>query len=303
MKTKTALKKKRSCGFQKFIILIPFVWLLLFFALPIIEIIEVSFSFSKRAIPPYEMFWKIEKGIFSFDPNLKNYKLLWIEKKNFFIPLLNSFKLSINSSLLCLMLGYPIALWIANSTNKIKIIMIIFILLPFWTSSLIKVYAIMNFLGKNGILNDILIQLRIIDSPLDLMRTDVSVYYGMIIIYLPLMVLPLLASLSKIDKNLYETSSDLGANSLIQFTTITLPLSFSGIISGFLLVFIPSFGEFIIPELLGGVDQMMIGKLLWNEFFKSRDWPYASALAVVLLLLITIPIAFLRSIFNKEGYL
>ena len=293
--------KNKKFNYNNFIILIPFLWLTIFFALPLIEIIEVSLSIPKRGIPPYQKIFEIDNFSITFNPNFSNYFFIWKNKSELFFPILNSFKLSFTSTVLCLLIGYPIAFWIAGSSRRMKIILLIMILLPFWISSLIKIYAIMNFLGKYGILNSILIKLNIIKYPLNLMRTDISIYYGMIISYLPLMVLPILSSLSKIDKDIYEVASDLGASSFVQFITLTLSLSLAGIFAGFLLVFIPSFGEFVIPELLGGSNQIMIGKLLWTEFFRSRDWPFASSLAIILLIFLTIPIILLRSIYNRQG--
>ncbi len=276
------------------ITLIPLVWLILFFAIPLIEILGVSFGETRRAVPPFIPGWGISDDGLFFAPQADNYAVLIRYSDDYLAPFLTSARLAFGSTLICLLLSFPIALWAARASVQMRLVILILVLLPFWTSSLLRVYAVMGLLNPTGYVNQFLLFVGLIDAPLKLMRMDLSVYFGIVICYLPLMVMPLYAVLVRIDESLYEAATDLGATRMTTFATITLPMARAGIVAGCLLVFIPAMGEFIIPELLGGPEQIMIGKVLWAEFFRSRDWPVASALAILLLLVLSIPIMWLR---------
>jgi len=274
--------------------MIPLAWLTLFFAVPLLEILGVSLGSSRRGVPPFIPAWGLsDEGLF-FAPNSDSYALLLRHSSDYLVPLYNSTRLAFGSMLICLVLAFPIALWAARARGAVRLSLLVMVLLPFWTSSLLRVYAVMGLLNPTGYVNQFLLFLGLIDTPLDLMRMDISVYFGIVISYLPLMALPLYAVLVRIDESLYEAATDLGATRTTTFMTITLPMARAGIVAGCLLVFIPAMGEFMIPELLGGPEQLMMGKVLWTEFFRSRDWPVAAALAVLLLLVLSIPILWLR---------
>ena len=277
-----------------FITLIPLAWLILFFAIPLIEILGVSFGDTRRAVPPFIPGWGISGDGLFFAPQADKYAELMRYSDDYLAPFLTSARLAFGSTLICLLLSFPIALCAARASVQTRLAILILVLLPFWTSSLLRVYAVMGLLNPTGYVNQFLLFVGLIDTPLELMRKDLSVYFGIVICYLPLMVMPLYAVLVRIDESLYEVAADLGATRMTSFLTITLPMARAGIVAGCLLVFIPAMGEFVIPELLGGPEQLMIGKVLWAEFFRSRDWPLASALAILLLLVLSIPIMWLR---------
>jgi putrescine transport system permease protein len=196
---------------------------------------------------------------------------------------------------IALFVGYPIAYYIARSPDSRRAILLTLVVLPFWTSFLLRVYAWQGFLRSNGVINNFLLWTGIIDTPLVMLQTNFAVYLGIVYTYLPFMILPLYANLVKLDESLLEASADLGGRPIATFFHVTLPLSMPGIIAGFMLVFVPAIGEFVIPELLGGPDTLMIGKVLWNEFFSNRDWPVASAVAIAMLVALVIPIMILRN--------
>ena len=273
---------------------LPVIWLSLFFLLPLLEILQVSFTEARRGVPPFKPLWGFDEGRFFTHATFENYQLLLDYWEDYFKPVMNSLRLAFFSTLICLCFAYPMAWWIARSEPQFRLLLLILVLLPFWTSSLVRIYALIGLLNTNGFINSALIWLGLIDSPLRMMQTDLSVYLGMILTYLPLMILPLYASLSRLDDGLIEAASDLGAKSGQIFLTIILPLSLPGVIAGCLLVFIPAVGEFVIPALLGGPEQLMLGKVLWTEFFRNRDWPVASAIAILLLLVIVLPILYAR---------
>lgn len=279
---------------RRIVITLPLLWLGVFFLLPLLEILQVSFSEARRGVPPFKPLWGFESGQVFFDGTLENYLLLLEYWEDYFGPVLNSLRLAFISTLICLVFAYPMAWWIARSQPQFRLILLILVLLPFWTSSLVRLYALIGILNTNGFINNALMWLGLIDSPLRMMQTDLSVYLGMVLTYLPLMILPLYASLSRLDDSLVEAAADLGARSGQIFLTIIFPLSLPGVIAGCLLVFIPAVGEFVIPAFLGGPDQLMLGKVLWTEFFRNRDWPVASAIAILLLLVVTLPILYAR---------
>jgi putrescine transport system permease protein len=278
---------------------IPYFWLLLFFALPFVIVLKISFSTAAIAIPPYESMYEYVDETFRIILNLGNYILL-LDDSLYYQAYLNSLKMAFFSTIGCLLIGYPMAYAIARAPSSTQSILLLLVMLPSWTSFLIRVYAWMGLLSNNGIINNFFIWLGIISDPLSMLNTSFAVYIGIIYTYLPFMILPLYSTLVKLDMSLLEAASDLGSRHINNFWKITLPLSKGGIIAGSMLVFIPVVGEFVIPELLGGPDTIMIGKVLWQEFFNNRDWPVASALAVVMLLILAIPIIFFHRYQARE---
>ena len=272
------------------VIAIPYLWLLLFFAIPFIIVLKISFSETQLAMPPYAPLiqWIGEKAL-TIRLNLENFVFLMTDAL-YVRAYLNSIGVAGVSTLLCLLIGYPMAYGIARATPAWRNVLLMLVILPFWTSFLLRVYAWIGLLRGNGVINNVLMALGVIDEPLVMLQTDFAVYVGITYSYLPFMVLPLYANLEKMDLTLLEAAADLGCRPTKAFFTITLPLSVPGIIAGAMLVFIPAVGEFVIPALLGGPDSLMIGKVLWNEFFNNRDWPVASAVAIAMLLLLVVPI-------------
>src|SRR5690606_31794642 len=276
---------------KRLVIGIPFVWLLLFFLLPFAIVLKISFASTAVAIPPYTDILTYADQKLQLLLNLRTYINLG-ENDLYLRAYLGSLKIALISTLLCLLIGYPMAYAIARSSRQMQTVYLLLIMMPTWTAILIRVYAWMTILGngENGLLNSFLLWLGIIDAPLRLLNTPLAVYIGIVYSYLPFMVLPLYANLVKHDQSLLEAASDLGARRFTSFWRITVPLSKNGVIAGCMLVFIPVVGEFVIPELLGGSQTLMIGKVLWEEFFNRRNWPGASALAVVMLAILIIPI-------------
>ena len=273
---------------------LPLLWLVVFFALPLIEMAQVSFTEARRGIPPFKPLWGFgEEGFFT-NFNLGNYGLLIEYAEDYVGPAVNSMRIAFFSTIICLLFAYPMAYWIARTDERTRLVLLILVLLPFWTSSLLRMYALIGLLNPNGFVNAILLWLGIIDAPIKMMQTEFSVYMGMLLTYLPLMILLLYATLTRLDHTLNEAAADLGASSATIFRTITLPLSLPGVIAGCLLVFIPAVGEFVIPALLGGPDQLMLGKVLWTEFFRNRDWPVAAAIALILMIIVAGPIVYMR---------
>ena len=278
------------------VIALPLLWLIVFFAMPLIEMAQVSFTEARRGIPPFKPLWGFDEDGFFTHFNFENYGLLVEYSDDYLGPAINSVRIAFFSTLVCLLFAYPMAYWIARSDERTRMILLILVLLPFWTSSLLRMYALIGLLNPNGFVNAMLMSLHLIDAPIKMMQTEFSVYMGMLLTYLPLMILPLYATLTRLDHELHEAAADLGANSFTIFMTVTLPLSLPGIIAGCLLVFIPAVGEFVIPALLGGPDQLMLGKVLWTEFFRNRDWPVAAAIALILMVIVTGPIIYMRHI-------
>lgn len=268
---------------------IPYVWLLVFFALPFAIVLKISFSSAAIAIPPYEPTFSYGDEILHVAINLGNYLLL-ADDSLYYSAYLSSLKMAFMAMLGCLLLGYPIAYAISKASKRKQALLLMLVMLPSWTSFLIRIYAWMGLLSENGILNSALMWLGVISQPLQILNTNIAVYIGMVYAYLPFMILPLYSTLSKMDHSLLEAAADLGCRRIQSFWRVTWPLSRGGVIAGCMLVFIPAVGEFVIPELLGGPDSLMIGKVLWQEFFNNRDWPVASALAIVMLLLLIVPI-------------
>lgn len=274
---------------------VPFFWMLLFFLLPFAIILKISFAEADIAIPPYTSLTEWADNQLTLLLNFGNYVLL-SEDQLYISAYLGSLKIALVSTILCLLVGYPMAYAIARSSKQMQPVWLLLIMMPTWTALLIRVYAWMGILSNNGLLNNALLWLGVINEPLQILNTNIAVYIGIVYAYLPFMVLPLYANLVKHDISLLEAASDLGAKATAAFWKITVPLSKGGIIAGSMLVFIPVVGEFVIPELLGGPETLMIGKVLWQEFFNNRDWPVAASLAVIMLLLLMIPII----LFNRN---
>jgi putrescine transport system permease protein len=280
---------------------VPFLWLLLFFLIPFAIVLKISFSDARIAMPPYDplLYW-VDHQVLQVKLNLGNYAFL-IEDPLYWKSYLNSIKIAGISTLLCLLLGYPMAYGIARSSPSTRNILLLLVILPFWTSFLLRVYAWIGILKNNGLINNALMSLGMIDQPIQMLQTDFAVYIGIVYSYLPFMILPLYANLEKMDLTLLEAAADLGSRPWESFLKVTLPLSMPGIIAGCLLVFIPAVGEFVIPALLGDPGTLMIGKVLWTEFFNNRDWPVASAVAIALLLFLVIPIMYFQRAQDVEA--
>ncbi|SUD37262.1 binding-protein-dependent transport system inner membrane protein [Ectopseudomonas mendocina] len=274
---------------------IPFLWLFMFFLLPFVIVLKISFAEADVAIPPYTEIYEWADNKLTLLLNFGNYIFL-TEDALYLSAYLGSLQVAFFSTLLCLVIGYPMAYAIARAPKSHQTVLLLLIMMPTWTAILIRVYAWMGILGNNGLLNSLLLGIGLIDTPLQILNTNTAVYIGVVYSYLPFMILPLYANLVKHDLSLLEAASDLGSSNFNNFWKITVPLSKNGIIAGSMLVFIPVVGEFVIPELLGGPETLMIGKVLWQEFFNNRDWPVASALAVVMLAILIVPII----LFNRN---
>lgn len=279
---------------RRLVIAVPYAWLLVFFLAPFLIVLKISLSETALAMPPYLPSFNIGEGWNIFLEKLKSLSLAnyaWLAEDSLYLnSYLSSLKIASISTVLTLLIGYPIAYAMSRASEGLRPTLLMLIILPFWTSFLIRVYAWIGILKPEGLLNQFLMALGIIDTPLIIHNTDTAVYIGIVYSYLPFMVLPLYATLEKMDFSLIEAAQDLGCRPAEAFWKITLPLSLPGIIAGALLVFIPALGEFVIPDLLGGSRTLMIGKTLWQEFFANRDWPVASAVAILLLLLLVVPI-------------
>ncbi|WP_346828685.1 ABC transporter permease subunit [Pseudomonas abietaniphila] len=293
-KIKRALNRITPNGRQA-VIGVPFLWLFLFFALPFLIVIKISFAEADVAIPPYTEIFTYAEQKLDIVLNFANYALLTGDDL-YISAYLGSLKMAFFSTLLCLLIGYPMAYGISIARKEMQTVLLLLIMMPTWTAILIRVYAWMGILSNNGLLNAFLMWLGVIQEPLQILNTNLAVYIGVVYSYLPFMILPLYANLVKHDQSLLEAASDLGSSTFNSFWKITVPLSKNGIIAGCMLVFIPVVGEFVIPELLGGPETLMIGKVLWQEFFNNRDWPVASSLAVVMLLILIVPII----LFNRS---
>nr|WP_178110446.1 ABC transporter permease subunit [Pseudomonas sp. VI4.1] len=282
-------------GGRQLVIGVPFIWLFLFFMLPFFIVLKISFAEADVAIPPYTEIYSYLDQKVQLLLNLSNYSML-ADDELYIAAYLGSLKMALISTVLCLLIGYPMAYAIASARKEMQTVLVLLIMMPTWTAILIRVYAWMGILSNNGLLNGFLMTMGWIDEPLQILNTNLAVYIGVVYSYLPFMILPLYANLVKHDNSLLEAASDLGSSTFNSFWKITIPLSKNGIVAGCMLVFIPVVGEFVIPELLGGPETLMIGKVLWQEFFNNRDWPVASALAVVMLLILIVPII----LFNRS---
>jgi putrescine transport system permease protein len=282
------------------IILPPLLFLFVFFLIPFAYAFRISLADTALHVPPYSNIVSVSPDSHIYlTLNLGNYKYLFTDDV-YGLAYLYSLKTAFFSTLICLSLGYPMAYAIARTSKSTQSILLLIIILPFWTSFLLRVYALEGVIRDNGLLNSALLWLGLIHEPLQIMRTTTAVYLGIIYSYLPFMVLPLFATLEKLDHSLLEAAADLGSPPWRAFLDVTLPLSMPGIIAGSMLVFIPAIGEFVIPTLLGGPDNLMIGRVLWDEFFGNRDWPVASAVAIVFLVLLVGPIALYQHYSTKQ---
>ena len=291
--------RKRLPGPRWLVIAVPYLWMLLFFAIPFAIALKISFSSAAIALPPYTDLFTWAGDKLQVTLNTGNY--LFLLRDSLYVnAYLSSLKIAVVSTFLCLLVGYPIAYAIARMDPASRNIALMLVILPSWTSFLIRIYAWVGILKNNGLLNNFLMGLGLIDEPLQILHTPVAVYIGIVYAYLPFMVLPLYSNLVKHDHRLLEAANDLGARPWKSFLTITLPLSKAGIIAGAMLVLIPVVGEFVIPEMLGGADTLMIGRVLWQEFFNNRDWPVASAVAIVMLVLLIVPIMIFHRYQSKE---
>ncbi|CAG9227363.1 putrescine ABC transporter membrane subunit PotH [Paraburkholderia sabiae] len=277
----------------------PFIWLLLFFLVPFLLVVKISFADLQLGIPPYTELTTFTDGVVHIALDLSHYAFLLTDSL-YFATYVNSVVVAAISTLLCLLLGYPMAYYIARSNPATRNLLMMAVMLPFWTSFLIRVYAWIGILKNNGLLNNFLMSIGLIHSPIELYHTNTAVYIGMVYSYLPFLVMPLYAHLVKTDMTLLEAAYDLGAKPWTAFWRITLPLSKNGIIAGCLLVFIPAVGEYVIPELLGGANTLMIGRVMWNEFFDNADWPMASAVTCAMVLLLLVPMALFQYAQAKE---
>lgn len=286
---------KRIPG-RGFVIGVPYAWLLLFFLLPFLILLYISFVDMGSDIHPFKPIWDAETGILQL--KYENYISIfrdnegggWLETL-YVEAYLRSLWYALCTALLCLLIGYPFAYFIARSAPSVRPALLMMVMLPFWTSFLLRVYAWKGILADQGVVNRILMALGVTTEPIQILYTDVSMLVGMTYVYLPFMVLPLYANLVKMDFRLLEAAYDLGASPFKAFWLVTVPLSKAGIIAGFMLVFIPCVGEFVIPSLLGGPENLMIGRVVWDEMFASNNWPRASALAVAMIGLIIVPLA------------
>ncbi len=282
------------------IILPPMLFLLVFFVIPFLFAFKISFADMAISVPPFSpLITTTPDDHVTFRITFDSYAYL-VEDDLYILSYLYSLRTAFFSTVICLLIGYPMAYAMSRAPKTTQNILMLIIILPFWTSFLLRVYALEGIIRENGLLNMTLLWLGVIDHPLQIMRTGFAVYLGIIYSYLPFMVLPLYATLEKLDHTLLEAADDLGMPPWRAFLDITLPLSLPGVIAGSMLVFIPAIGEFVIPSLLGGPDSLMIGRVLWDEFYSNHDWPVASAVAVVFLVLLVGPIAIYQYYHNKE---
>jgi putrescine transport system permease protein len=274
--------------------LAPYLWMALFFLVPFGFVLKIALSQTAIAQPPYVPVFDLATGWGAFKTalgtlSLDNFKLL-VSDDLYILSYVRSLVVAVTSAVILLLIGYPVAYAMSRLPHRWQPIAMMLVIVPFWTSFLIRIYAWINVLQHDGMLNKALLALGIVDKPLVWLSTDAAMYLGIVYSYFPFMILPLYATLSKMDDTLLEAAADLGASRLKAFWLVTVPLSLPGIGAGLLLCFIPIVGEFVIPDLLAGSDRMMIGQTLWLEFFTNKDWPVASAIAIVLLALLLVPL-------------
>ncbi len=281
---------------RRFVIGVPYVWLFVFFLLPFLILLYISFVDMGNDIHPFKPIWDTETGVLKL--KYENYWSIFRRGEDgalfdtiYIEAYLRSIWYALCTAVLCLVIGYPFSYFIARSSPSVRPALLMMVMLPFWTSFLLRVYAWKGILADQGIVNQAMMWLGIIDEPIFMLYTNVSMLVGMTYVYLPFMILPLYANLVKMDFRLLEAAYDLGASPFKAFWLVTVPLSRSGIVAGFMLVFIPSVGEFVIPSLLGGPENIMIGRVVWDEMFTSNNWPRATALAVIMIAFIVVPLA------------
>ena len=286
-------------NWRRLVLMVPYLWLLIFFLAPFFIVLKISLAEVTIASPPFTpMIEWVDDGIMHIRIVIDNFAYLW-EDDLYATTYLNSLKISTMSTILCLLVGYPIAYAIERSSHTTKHILLMLIILPFWTSFLLRVYAWMGILADQGLINDIIKWFGF--EPVRLLYTEFAVYVGIVYTYLPFMILPLYANMEKLDWELLEAAADLGAKPMTTFFTVTLPMTAPGILAGSLLVFIPATGEYVIPDLLGGGNVLMIGRVLYNEFNANIDWPVASAVAIALLLVLVLPMMLYQHVQSREA--
>lgn len=283
------LLSRKDLWWRRLIVVLPYLWLFVFFVLPFIIILKISLADPIMARPPFSQTVSADNFIFLFNDKL------------YAITYFRSLVLAASATVLCLLLGFPMAYGIARSAPAVRSLLLLLIVLPFWISFLLRVYAWMGLLNNYGVINNMLMWLGVIDQPIQIMYTDFAIFIGLTYSYLPFMILPLYATLERMDLDLVDAALDLGASKTAAFWDITWPLARPGVIAGCLLVFIPAMGEYVIPYLLGGPESLMIGRVLFDEFYFNRDWPLASAVAVMLLLILVVPIVFLQKNQAREA--
>ncbi|HAB38951.1 MAG: ABC transporter permease subunit [Tateyamaria sp.] len=296
-----SLMQRIQRHWRAIVIAIPFLWLLLFFLAPFFIVAKISLAELAIASPPFtRMIEWTEGGILTVRIVFDNFRYI-LSDSLYFDTYVNSLKISVTSTFLCLLLGYPIAYAIVRSGPVARPILLLLIILPFWTSFLLRVYAWMGLLADQGTINNLLIAIGVIDEPIRMLYTEFAVYIGIVYTYMPFMILPLYANMEKLDGSLNEAAADLGSRPTNTFFKVTLPLTTPGIIAGSLLVFIPATGEYVIPDLLGGGNVQMIGRVLFNEFSRNSDWPVAAAVAIVLLVILVVPIIIFQHFQGKAA--
>ena len=291
-------RSRRHLG-RRFVIGVPALWLAVFCLVPFLIVLKISFAEPRLAIPPYTPLFTWLHGLPIPKIHSSGYLYLFTDPL-YLRSYLYSVMVAAVSTLLCLLIGYPMAYAIARADKAWRTFLLMLIVLPFWTSFLLRVYAWIGLLQNDGLINNVLMNLGLIGHPVTLLQTDFSLYVGIVYSYLPYMILPLYANLEKHDPALLEAAADLGARPLRAFLRVTLPQSLPGIAAGSLLVFIPAVGEYVIPTLLGRTDQIMIGRMLSDEFFDNRNWPVASAVAILILVLLVVPIVLLQRVERRE---
>ena len=295
------MQKLISALASRLVILVPYAWLLFFFLIPFLIVFKISLSTSAIAMPPYT---PVFEGLGTWLESARRFTIdnyLWITEDALYVKAyLSSVIIAAISTVLTLLIGFPLAYGMARAPQGLRPTLLMLVILPFWTSFLIRVYAWIGILKPEGLLNQFLMALGVISEPLQILNTHTAIFIGIVYSYLPFMVLPIYSTLEKMDESLLEAAIDLGCSRVSAFWLVTLPLAMPGIIAGCFLVFIPAMGEYVIPELLGGSRTLMMGKTLWNEFFSNRDWPVASAVAIVLLLTLVVPIVIFQRQAEKQ---
>ncbi len=286
--TKWFLPRRLPSG-RALAIVPPFLWLALVLLLPFLLVLKISFADLKFGIPPYTALAQLQDQTLTIALNLRGYALLFSDSL-YIATYLNSVKMALVTTICCMLIGYPMAYYIARSHASIRNLLLLAVILPFWTSLLLRVYAWVGILRNDGLLNQLLQSIGIISAPLEIYRTDLAVYIGLVYAYLPFFILPLYANLVKLDNRLLEAAYDLGARPWRAFLSVTLPQSMPGVIAGAMLVFIPSVGEYVIPEMLGGANTLMMGRVMWTEFFNNADWPMAAAVTCIMVLMLLVPL-------------
>ncbi len=289
--------------FSRLVIIVPYAWLLFFFLIPFVIVFRISLSTTAIAQPPYEPVFRLADGLAGIIDNIRQLSFdnfVWLTEDALYInAYLSSLKIAGISTFLTLLIAYPIAYGMAQAPRTWRPTLLMLVILPFWTSFLIRVYAWIAILKPEGLLNQMLISAGLINEPLIILNTNWAIYIGIVYSYLPFMILPIYSALEKMDHSLIEAAEDLGCPPISAFWKVTFPLSLAGVVAGCMLVFIPAVGEFVIPDLLGGSQTLMIGKTLWTEFNANRDWPVSAAVATVLLLILVVPIVFFQNMQAK----